>query len=930
MDYALTFCRDTLTLNIGLERELRMRLSQSGAASALPVLIAARDLRVAGGFQLEGHDLVLLADQLDGSAGHIRVVSGPAMAGQRVTVGCRTLRGLKLTVPGGDGAAGRAGAPGKPGTPGKSRGLGKPGWPGGDGGPGGPGGRGGDGGQGGEIELRYLQDAVPGGFQPARDLQVPGGKPGPGGPGGPGGRGGHGGSGEPDGEPGEPGPAGPAGPPGTPGAAGHYVLQALPEDLLYEQIRPMAEPWVAYRLRMGTFYFRSFAPGDASTAGCLDAALTEFDRVLSLRPGDAQAAQLRSQLLNNQNVLGLPRDFDLQPDYALWESSYLQYRPILTELYTSAENMLVADVGLAEKRSSLDLQIKHLEGLDGVLETELQTAQAALRAAGAEVAAADQWLTAMQEAVRKKQEELVAKAVDIGGLLTNFAAVGAAILAIGGGGAALISIAPTLVAIGQDIGDKDLVHLLKDKQALEKLGQDAGGLKKVVEGGKGVVSLVKAVNDIFQLPPQDAEYKELMRELVKAVGDQKVAQLRKSQAALAVKAATARKELSTSDLQLAHEQARTLTDEIHLLRDVAMTLYRSAQRYMDTLVTWAFKAARAVEIITLQDKSDVIRYDYGFINPDHEEELSWRDDAQSLIELMAEYRISLAGLAGTISYRADINDWESGGLQTGWKYVHITDPAVIQTFAATHHLSFRIDLPDLLPSWREVNVEAVKVALAGATSVDPEVTVLLRHSGGYDMAMRDGSVRHLVLQPWTAEIDALKSALQEPGEVAGPSPRGLGFWRHGIAASYDLYIEDAEIQSNAVDLQTVTEITVAIEGVFFLAPGTYRVTSIAKDTAGDVSALRCVNTGSLDTVALRAAAVIPLLRSGKYRFYAEEPGGTRLEVEAVSRPGRAPYLAAVRDGVPTSDLHKLPVFDRQDATRRLPLSRPLGEREPTA
>jgi hypothetical protein len=93
MDYGLSLCRDTLTLNDKLAAVLAQRLAAGEVPLGSPVLIAARELRVVGDFQLFGHDLVLLADQLDGGQGQVIVSAPVGEAGRHVTVGCRKLLG---------------------------------------------------------------------------------------------------------------------------------------------------------------------------------------------------------------------------------------------------------------------------------------------------------------------------------------------------------------------------------------------------------------------------------------------------------------------------------------------------------------------------------------------------------------------------------------------------------------------------------------------------------------------------------------------------------------------------------------------------------------------------------------------------------------------------------------------------------------------
>jgi hypothetical protein len=130
----------------------------------------------------------------------------------------------------------------------------------------------------------------------------------------------------------------------------------------------------------------------------------------------------------------------------------------------------------------------------------------------------------------------------------------------------------------------------------------------------------------------------------------RVEQLHVGQAQLALRAAEARQALAESDLLLASQQLAGLKDEISDLRQVAVTLIRSAQGYMDTLIKYAFPAARALEIYTFADLSTEIRYDDGYIHPDREEDLLV-DDAESLIQLLGEYTASWSRFVGVVNYR---------------------------------------------------------------------------------------------------------------------------------------------------------------------------------------------------------------------------------------------------------------------------------------
>jgi hypothetical protein len=816
MAYGLSFIRDTLTLNDKLAAQLAQRLAAGNVPLGSPVLIAARELRVVGDFRLFGHDLVLLADQFDGGQGQVIVSAPPGEAGRHVTVGCRKLLGLKVLAPGGEGAAGGPGAPGTPGKPGKPGFQGrKPGGPGGAGGPGGRGADGGDGGSGGEIEVLYLEDAVPGGFNPT-GLQVPGGPSGPGGPGGPGGIGGQGGPGDPDGADGPDGPAGPDGADGDPGLAGSVAASAQPEPELYQRIGPLADPWAAYRLRVGTFDFRAFTPGDPVTAGYLDAALVEFDRVLALQPANAEAARLRDQVLSNQNIFGLPRDIDIIPDFPRFEDVVTSYGPMVLSLFQTANSILALDIDIAQKKADLGREIAHLEGLAVVLNLERQTAQAGLEGAQAEAVLAQKRLQAVQKRLSEKEAELQAHEFDLGGMLTTFAVVGGAIVTIATGGTALVAVLPELVAVGYDLGANDVVGLIKSDEAKEDFKAASGDLKTVVEGGKAVVSLLKAIESLNDIPQADAEYKQLLREAIDAVGQKKLAELHVGQAQLALRAAAARQALAVNDLQLANQQLAGLQDEIGYLRQVAVTLIRSAQGYMDTLIKYAFLAARALEIYTFADLSSEIRYDYGYLHPDREEDLLV-DDAKSLEQLLAEYTTSWSRFVGIVNYRNRYEQYFLGAnLVHDIKFISIRDPQTLANFRATHDLSLQVDLSELPPSRHEAKAEAVYLALVGVTAAAPAVALIVEHSGTYEVALRDGSTRHLVLHPRPTVTTASKSALQLAGAAVGTSPLDLPFWGRGVSTTWHLSVEDSEILTNQVDFSQLSELQIGIGYQSFL------------------------------------------------------------------------------------------------------------------
>jgi len=76
MDYSLAYCRDRLSLDRGAADLIDAQLSATGVKPGTSILIAGREVTISGTFEISGHDVVLLADRLDGSQGTI-VVRAP-------------------------------------------------------------------------------------------------------------------------------------------------------------------------------------------------------------------------------------------------------------------------------------------------------------------------------------------------------------------------------------------------------------------------------------------------------------------------------------------------------------------------------------------------------------------------------------------------------------------------------------------------------------------------------------------------------------------------------------------------------------------------------------------------------------------------------------------------------------------------------------
>ena len=269
------------------------------------------------------------------------------------------------------------------------------------------------------------------------------------------------------------------------------------------------------------------------------------------------------------------------------------------------------------------------------------------------------------------------------------------------------------------------------------------------------------------------------------------------------------------DLALARTQLGSLSSDIDFLEGVALTLIRSAQRYMDVLIKYAFFAARALEIYTLTDMSDEIRTDYGYIHPDVEQ--NYADGLLPLAQLIGEYTTSWSRFVDIINYRNAFDSYFGSSDKVDDKvFLSLTDPITLAQFRQTQNLLFSIDLADLPPTRFEAKVTYVLLSLTGAAANVPALSCLVTHGGQYTMRKRDGTVGGLILKPRATVVQTAKSGLTYTGVRIGANPDDLSFWGRGVAATWTIAIEPDEMARREVDLSNLSAIEIEIGYEAFL------------------------------------------------------------------------------------------------------------------
>ena len=501
------------------------------------------DLVVPGGV------IKIVASRYDGKGASIDVSGAPGAVGTRGANGAPGLASHTVNIPG------SAGSPGGPGGAGANAGsirllaerlgdvtLRANGGGGGNGGSGGSGGRGGNGqtspkpgidgfdgsvggaggaagnggpgGEGGRIEVEFTAAGVP----PPMLIAVAAGTAGA-----PGDRGAGGASGSCGRPPGQRGAAGHAGPSGV---AGTTVVEPVGAAKYYVQAIAVlgattTAAWATYRVSVGLYFYRRYKPNDQVRQGQLKMASAEFDAVLKLAPGNAEATRFQRQIELGQNVLGLSTTLDLLPDFDRYLNLYAVLAGFVANFYQGGIALLLKGEEKNAARERLVLDIQQLRLQINVDTLDRDAAATGVTASKMVYDHATNRLTELNAqiavAIAKKPDD----SISIGTILTTVgtvaAAVGAVIAAVPTAGASLYALVPSIAgltvqlsAIGGHIFEATQAEKDALKAQYEKVGKN---VDNVVKGVKATVNLVQAIEKLTAgTTPSNAEVVGLMRE----------------------------------------------------------------------------------------------------------------------------------------------------------------------------------------------------------------------------------------------------------------------------------------------------------------------------------------------------------------------------------------------------------------------------------
>lgn len=855
-----TYIRDQIIINDVLKAQIDAQKLPTGST----IRLVGQQIQHAPGFALlmPGYHMVIVAGEYDNNGGIIDVSSAspgtpgaPGRAGRpgRVagndippTVGetgsqggrggqganatsvriiCELFRGGEIRLFANGAVGGRGGEGGKGGKGGDGKKTVRHGEQdivdGATGGNGGSGGTGGAGGAGGQVLVARISQL----FFAAPVLQAAGG------PGGPGGSGGHRGA---NGKFSEPvnGSTGPVGAPGPPGAAGSVTNSKVTADDYWSRVLaelgPIAAEWAEYRLAVGEYHYRAYNSEDPARAGFLIRAMQEFDAVLRLNPANAQAIQLQRQILLNQNILGLPRELDLIPDFERYIAAFQGFGSLLFGTFGNNIQVMLAAENLDGIRGLLVLQQQSIEGAVADTQEELQTAVSALKDAQDEVKAAQARVVEVNRQIQAAMDEMKNQSISIGEIVGIVSEIGGAVAAVAAAiptaGASLVALVPDVIALSKSVIDnagpildalfnEELPDVDNVTNAYKKVNQD---VNKAIDGfEKGKTALINFVNLVHKLAagttPDNAKSVALVQRGVELIHAQLLAQHRNAQADHSVKAVGAKLARANALLAKTQDLQGDLSGDARVLREAGLSGVRNAQLHLDSLLGFAFRAQRSVEIYTLKSEVQNLFLDAGYVHPDIERDFA---ENHSDAKLIAAYTQSWARLLQPVKMEADYLSFFSGNnLDDDSRRLSFTNPDLLQSFRDTHDLQFTVDVRDLPATHFDAKVQGVFVAFVGATSPSRVISCELRHAERYEQKQPNGNVVVQLLQSHTDTQQARTSRLELAGVNFGSAPpltapQSLSFWGRGVAGRWGLSIPQSEFDLDPPDLTDLSEIQV--------------------------------------------------------------------------------------------------------------------------
>ena len=771
---------------------------------------------------------------------------GSGNPGGTITLICREAIDVVASVQGGVGAAGGRGGRGGQGCDGFQGSAADPDqvFPGTRGGYGGIGGTGAPGGPGGNFFYVGLSE-------PAGSNVETGG--GPGGPGGLNGQPGRDGMfyTPPDDLPPPPDDELPAsgrqGPSGDgPGASFEIVAPDEFVQRMRNKLGIYANYWAPFRLAMGAWHYRRYHPGYDAENGVLAAA--ELERALEFQPDNAEALRLQRQLVGQLvtvpgsdvatwqggglNVLGLPRDLDMLPQFQYYQDAYTSFSALSLGLLVTATGGAWTSVLESQLHTLAAAQVREAEIASTNAKNQQAIAVNEEKNANDEITYRQQQLDKITADMNAAMAEMQQHQFNVGQFFGTVASVAGAVISVIGaipsGGASLAALVPSIMALSKTVlanAGPIADTLFKEREPgtdpaktpigiVSKAAQEVGKqTEQVVKAGQAVAKFVTVIQNINDGATSDnAKYLALVKEGATAAHDLLLA---RNEATIASQRSEATKVASAGAealVQAMKDADQSIRQDAIALRQLVLVAVGIAAAKMDVLLDFAYRAQRSVEIVTLRDETRSVAFDAGSLHPDTARGYyeGWVDGPTLLSELQAAWGKLL--LPSTISQH--FGDFISDpNRDHDVLRLSIATPDALAALRASGSVAFTVD-PG--PRGRlEAKARNVAVALIGARSGSGVISCEVSHGSRYEQRVADSAEpdARLLLARTSTRIAGFVPLATLPdldGDFSLTGPEALAYWGRGIGGDWTIAISAGEAGNQQIDLSGLTEIQVWI------------------------------------------------------------------------------------------------------------------------
>jgi hypothetical protein len=322
-----------------------------------------------------------------------------------------------------------------------------------------------------------------------------------------------------------------------------------------------------------------------------------------------------------------------------------------------------------------------------------------------------------------------------------------------------------------------------------------------------LLSFAKFVKDL-DAATGDNELKQLVKDLALRLQERLAAKARTESAERQLTLAAMRVEGVRQQRQGYGELHTRARNDATLLRETALALLGVVRTYGDVFLDYQIRAARAVEIYTMQDQSAAMGLDRWHVHPDTD-----RDFVEALISptayqgqlLVSTTELGLSALVTTF------DTYDMSGYQPDVHYVTIDDAADLASFRQLHTVTVAVTPADLAGQRFAAKVIEATVVLHGVTALTPTFALLVTHEARSTDRLPDGTEVVQLGSPRSAQVQAALAGNTAIGAVAFPDDgRPTEFWRRSVAADWSLSIEEGVVVQRQVDLTDLTRIDLAL------------------------------------------------------------------------------------------------------------------------